>query len=232
MIDWHSHILPEMDDGSQNTAESLSLLEMLAEQGVKTVIATPHFYANDESVENFLKRREKSYKSLSQKLTEKAPEILLGAEVRYYPGISKLDGLESLKVEKTDMIMLEMPTGKWTEYAIRELIELSSMGNIKVVLAHIERYLKQQTSDVVNRLYESGILMQVNASFFTEFAARRKALKLLENGGINFIGSDCHNIKTRPPRMEKAYEIIRKKLGTDFISQMNKYGNSVLSKNN
>ena len=232
MIDWHSHILPDMDDGSRDTAESIALLEMLNEQGAETVVATPHFYANDESVDEFLKRREKSYKSLSEKLTENMPEILLGAEVRYYPGISKLTDLQRLGIENTDLLMLEMPTGKWTEYVLRELTELSSTSGVKIVLAHIERYLKQQPADTWNRLYESGILMQVNASFFIGLATKRKALKLLEKGGIHFIGSDCHNIKSRPPKTGKAFEIIQKKFGEDFISQMKEYGYSVLSKNN
>ncbi len=230
MIDWHSHILPDMDDGSHCVAESISLLEMLADQGAETVVATPHFYANDESVKEFLNRREKSFDTLKEKLTEKSPEILLGAEVRYYPGISKLSELPSLCIENTDLLILEMPTGKWTEYALRELVEISSSGSIKIVLAHIERYLKKQTTDAWNRLYESGILMQSNASFFTSFSTKRKALKLLENGGIHFVGSDCHDIKTRPPQIGKAFDVIRKEFGTDFILQMNKYGETVLSK--
>ena len=57
MIDWHSHILPGVDDGSRNVEESISILGMLNLQGVKTVIATPHFLANDESLESFLIRR-------------------------------------------------------------------------------------------------------------------------------------------------------------------------------
>ena len=58
--DWHSHILPNVDDGSRDVAESLKLLEMLAEQGVGKVIATPHFIADNESVSAFIKRRNDS----------------------------------------------------------------------------------------------------------------------------------------------------------------------------
>ena len=48
MIDWHCHILPNMDDGSRDVAESISLINMQREQGIGTIVATPHFYANDE----------------------------------------------------------------------------------------------------------------------------------------------------------------------------------------
>ena len=59
MIDWHSHILPGMDDGSHDVTESLCLINMQMAQGVRTVIATPHFYADDETVASFLDRRKK-----------------------------------------------------------------------------------------------------------------------------------------------------------------------------
>ena len=83
MIDWHTHILPEMDDGSQDVAESISMINMLVSQGINTVIATPHFYANDETVDSFLERRKKALELLMAELPEGPPEIKLGAEVRY-----------------------------------------------------------------------------------------------------------------------------------------------------
>lgn len=64
MIDFHSHILPGIDDGSASVEESLKLLEMLAEQGVKTVVATPHFYPDRTSVSDFLRRRDAAYQRL------------------------------------------------------------------------------------------------------------------------------------------------------------------------
>ena len=70
--------------------------------------------------------------------------------------------------------------------------------------------------------------MQVNANFFTTLFSRHKALSLLKEGKIQFIGSDCHNTNTRPPQINKAFEIIQKKLGDDYISQINEYGYSKL----
>ena len=64
MIDFHSHILPGMDDGSQTVEESLTLLEMLRAQGVDTVAATPHFYARENSPEVFLRRRREAWERL------------------------------------------------------------------------------------------------------------------------------------------------------------------------
>ena len=232
MIDWHSHILPEMDDGSRDTAESISMINMLRTQGVGTVIATPHFYANDESVDLFLERRKSAFERLSAELPEGSPEILLGAEVRYYQGINRMADLKALRIEGTKLLLLEMPMSSWTEYMVRELIEMSGRSSIKVVLAHVERYMALQKQSVWNRLLESGILMQVNASFFTTFASKRKALSLLREGSVHFVGSDSHNMSSRPPRVGKAFEVIQEKLGENYLKQMNEYGHSLLVKVN
>ena len=228
MIDWHNHILPSMDDGSRDVAESIAMLEMHASQGVSTVIATPHFYANDESVESFLARREASYNKLKDRLPEDAPEILLGAEVKYYPGISRLADLKRLRIAGSRLLLLEMPMNTWTESVIQELIELSGKSGIGIVLAHIERYLRLQRSDVWERLRRHGILMQTNAGFFTTLSTKRKAMALLKEDYIHFLGSDCHNLTSRPPQIGKAFEVIQKKLGVDYIGLMTEFGYSFL----
>lgn len=229
MIDWHSHILPAMDDGSKDVAESISMLGMQTSQGVATVIATPHFYANDETVASFIERRAKAYEALKEQLGENGPHILLGAEVRYYQGISRLEGLKDLTIEGSKLLLLEMPMSVWTETMVRELVELSGKNSVRIVMAHVERYIKLQRSAVWNRLLESGIMMQVNASFFTSLASRRKAITLLQDGVVQFLGSDCHNLTTRPPVLGQAAEVIRRKLGNGFLDQMQEYGYSLLT---
>lgn len=228
MIDWHNHILPALDDGSKDVAESITMMEMQTSQGVKTVIATPHFYANDQSVETFIKRRRASLQELEKSLGESAPEIILGAEVKYYQGISRMEDLKELQIEGTKLLLLEMPTCRWTEYMVRELIELSGSGKMQVVLAHVERYLNLQNQKVWERIFENGILIQTNASFFTSLSTRRRAIRLLKEGKIHFVGSDCHNTTTRPPKIGTAYNIIEKKLGREYLSQMFEFGYSKL----
>lgn len=228
MIDWHCHVLPGMDDGSRDTDESLELIRMLAEQGIDTVIATPHFFANDESVDVFIERRQKSYVSLKNVLTHGEMNVVLGAEVRYYPGIGKLSELTKLCIDNTDLLLLEMPFERWTEYTVREICDIANSRNVKLILAHIERYLPLQGKGVFESLYEAGILMQVNAGFFLGFTTRRKALSYLRDGGIHLIGSDAHNIKYRPPRLGEAYEAIRKKFGDEIVTYLNEYGKSLL----
>ena len=229
MIDWHTHILPNVDDGSQSVEESVQLLTMQAEQGVEVVIATPHFCAEEESPEHFLARRERSFQSLQKEMSIGLPKILLGAEVQYYPGISQLKDVKKLCIEGTSLLLLEMPFSDWTEYTVREVIKLAHSGSVTVILAHVERYLSFQNKSVWKRFSESGILMQVNASFFLQMKTKRKALQMLRNAEVRFVGSDCHNVTVRPPRFGEAIDVIRKKFGEQFVFQMQKYGYSLLN---
>lgn len=230
MIDWHSHILPALDDGSKDVEESLALLGSLSEQGVTCVVATPHFYANDESVEAFLERRQEAYEVLARSLPGGMPCIRLGAEVKYYQGISRMAELRRLCIDQTRVLLLEMPFCKWSEYTVKELLELANAPGISVMLAHVERYFFMQDKSVWRRLYERGILMQVNASVFLHFASRRRTLNFMKQGGVLFVGSDCHNTVDRPPRIGEAWEILKKKLDSGYCAQLREYGNSLLTK--
>ena len=230
MIDWHSHVLPQIDDGSRSLEESAELLTMLSAQGVNTVIATPHFYPNDESMSKFLERRALAYEKLASILNDSMPKVILGAEVSYYSGISHNEELSKLCIEGTRLLLLEMPFAKWTDHTIREIIERASRGDVTVVLAHIERYFDIQSEKIFASLQEYGVIMQVNSSFFNRNTTKRKALKLLANGKIQLIGSDTHNVSTRPPTLSDAYNTIEKKFGKDFIYEINGYGRFLLDK--
>ena len=229
MIDFHSHILPGVDDGSRSVKESAALLSMLKDQGIKTVVATPHYDAKRDTPEAFVRKRKESYEKLLPEIKDGAPKIILGAEVAYYPGIERLKGISSLTAGDSDLLLLEMPISVWTEYTVRELVELTTTKNLTVVLAHAERYLGLQSIKTLELLNDSGILRQYNADFFLRFGQKKKALKMLERGEIHLIGSDCHNLNTRPPRIGEAYGLIKKKLGDGFYSFFSGYGYSLLN---
>lgn len=228
MTDFHSHILPKMDDGSRSVEESLQMLNALAEQGISRVVATPHFYANDESVFDFLGRRREAFEKLSAVLTADMPEVLLGAEVRYYDGISRLAEIKSLCVQGTDLFLLEMPEKRWTEYTLRELEDIACAGRVTLVLAHVDRCMEYQRADTMFRLHGSGVMMQLNAEYFNGFFTRRKAVSMIENGMVQFVGSDCHNMTDRKPEIGRAYKTIKNRLGSEFTDSLKKYTNEIL----
>ncbi len=223
MIDFHSHILPKIDDGSKSVEESIKMLKILKSQGVSKVVATPHFYANHNSIDEFLSRRSKAYASLEGFLGSELPDVILGAEVKYYEGISRLDNLKKLCIGDTKLLLLEMSMRKWTEYTLREVTELSASGNVTVVLAHIERYLRFQNKGLIEDLVNNGVLIQANADFFVSLGTRHKAVSMLNNNLIHFIGSDCHNLTDRAPKMDVALSNIKRKAGDELLLQLDSF---------
>lgn len=226
MLDFHTHILPEIDDGAQSVEESVKMLKMLKEQGVSTVALTPHYIAMDESPDEFITRRDNAYKKLLsniKKSQRKLPKLLLGAEVFYYPGICKFAGIDKLTLQSTDLLLLEMPMTRWSDYTIRELEEMANNSYIDIVIAHVERCLKHQKRGTIERLLKAGVKLQVNASFFISRSTRKKAIKMFKQNKISYIGTDCHNVDYRPPRMSEAITILREhidsKLVDEFIKQ-------------
>ena len=230
MIDFHSHILPQVDDGSRSVEESLRMLSLMKKQGVGQVIATPHFLANHESVDEFIGRRGAAYLRLAAE-AEEVPRIHLGAEVRYYDGISHLPDLKKLRIENSKLLLLEMPFCTWGEYAVKEVCDLAGQGSITLVLAHIERYLGYQRPDVLYRLLDSGVLLQCNASFFCDFLSKRRAFGMLQKGMIHFLGSDAHNLTDRAPNTAKAISVMQKKFGHAFVHDFISYGNELFLQN-
>ena len=228
MIDFHSHVLPAIDDGSQSVEESLEMLRALKSQGVDTVIATSHFYATHRSPESYLRRRNAAYEVLKQALTDECPRIILGAEVLYFPGISRSEALESLCTEGTDLLLLEMPFTSWSEAMIAEVNEMARSHRVQLIMAHIERYYFKQSVSVWDEFLNRGILMQSNADFFLSFWEGRKALKLLREGRIHLLGTDCHNMRERRPRMDEAVARIRRTLGDETLQDIDELGHRLL----
>lgn len=221
MIDLHTHILPKMDDGSKSVEETAGLLKLLRQQGVTTVVATPHFYAQ-ESPEAFLKRRCTSLELMSS-LTEDAPALILGAEVAYFGGIGSCEALDALQIGRTKLLLVEMPFSDWTERIVEDVCEIPLQLGLIPVLAHINRYPgKQQFPKYKDKLLRSGVYFQCNAEAFLTFKTRHWALSLMKKGYIHFLGSDCHNLASRPPKLDEAKAVIEKKLGKGFLEDLDR----------
>ena len=202
VVDFHTHILPVIDDGSHSISESVTLLRMQMHQGVRAVVATPHFYADQNSPEAFLEKRNRVWRQLAPYLWPELPKVYLGAEVQYFEGIASVEEISLLKIEGSDLLLLEMPFHRWTERMIDDVLEINGRSGVQVVLAHIERYLTKQPKAVWQHLRDNDVLMQSNVSFFADWKTRHKAMCMLANGEIHILGSDCHDKTKRPPNWD------------------------------
>lgn len=210
MVDIHSHILPRMDDGSKSVEESIAMLKASAEQGISVMAATPHFYPEANSPEEFLRRRGRAAGVLREAWKSDLPKIRLGAEVRYFDGVSQAKEIKGLCIEGTNLLLLEMPFRAWTDRMAAEVRALQTKYGLRVILAHVERYLHYQKTLIWKEMMQTELLVQCNAEFFINWKTRRRALSMLRAGEIYLIGSDCHNMKSRVPNMAKALKIIGK----------------------
>ena len=222
-VDFHTHVLPGIDDGSACVEESLEMLRQLAAQGVGAVVATPHFYPGQDRLDRFLARRAAAEEKLRSAMANipGLPELHIGAEVYFFKGISESDTLSRLTIDKKSCILLEMPEYLWTDSMYRELENIPARQGITPVIAHVDRYLSPfRTHGIPERLQELPVLVQANASFFLRPAERMQAMAMLRKGQIQLLGSDCHNLSSRQPNLGPAREKIRKRLGKSYLDRI------------
>ncbi len=233
--DFHSHILPRLDDGSKSDDETLQMLRASKQQGVKRIVATPHFYPHLWSPEKFLGKRERAMEDLVSAVTsrkaegEEFPRVYVGAEVAYFSGISKCEWMEKLCLSGSRIILVEMPFERWSDAVLDELLDIKSGLDIIPVIAHIERYFPCQPREFIDELFGQDVLIQFNAESFLNNKTRKRALSLLEGGQIDFIGSDCHDLVSRAPNLGDACKIINKKLNNDALKKLNDFGDFVFA---
>ena len=222
IIDLHCHLLPQLDDGSNSVIMSLDMLRREAAQGVSIVCATPHYYADQASIGRFCQRREASFQMLRSALPyETLPRILPAAEVAFFSGIAACAGLEQLCIRGTRTLMLEMPFTEWNDFQIEEVSALVLDRGFHVVLVHPERFYGSKNNVWrLKELAELPVAFQVNAGTLIRWRTRKLGLKLLQDTQYPLLGSDCHNLTTRPPNLAEGRRVVAQKLGEAFLMKM------------
>lgn len=208
MIDYHCHILPQMDDGPDRLSECLTMLRRGKEQGVEVMVSTSHFYADEDYPAQFVERRNAAFHRLREAMgrnTESYPLIVLGAEVLYFPGISQAQDIEKLTIGSGRTILVEPPMAPWSDAMLDEIVELGENLHSQPVVAHVDRYMRMlKDKRLIDRVLERNLLVQVNASWFLDPGTVKAAVRSLKQGKIHLIGSDCHNLLSRSPNLGQA----------------------------
>ncbi len=222
MIDFHSHILPGVDDGARDVETSLALLTEEKKQGVDTVILTPHFYPATDNISNFIEITNKAYNFLSSSIDNISfPNIILGAEVALSYNLPKLTNIEKLCIQGTDLILVELPYKTYNEWILDSLFELSARG-LTPVIAHFERYIKY---DFFKTLYEKILAMnfdiQINSTFIFDKDERKFFKSLLKQNIVPILGSDTHNLENRFIHLKHANHYIKKKYKDNILNKIN-----------
>lgn len=220
MIDFHTHILPNIDDGAASVEEAVQLLELLKRQGVERVAFTPHYLGRSRSVETFLQQRAQAFERIRSSLPA-GMEVRLGAEV--YVGehlLFSADDLVRLTLGESKYLLAELPyEGMWGRGVFESLDRIRSIG-LRPVIAHIARYdAVRRCPELAAQLISQGCLIQTNTD---AFLSRQRPLvnRLLERGQIHCLGTDAHNLETRPPCYDRACRAIRETFGEAVLDAL------------
>lgn len=232
IYDLHCHVLPEMDDGCSTVDESFQIMCESTRQGIAGIMATPHYYPN-EAVSDFILRRHASYQKLMEKVRmeeAEVPILNLGAEVAYYQGIVYEEHLEQLCFGKSRYLLLELPFSKWSGSVLRDIQMLINTRNIKVIIAHLERFLKIQDKKVIRQLLDMDVQIQMNAGYVLDFQTKRRAANMIADGSVLVLGSDSHNMGRRPQNLGYAYDRLVKMGQSDMAEEIRRTGSEIFWK--
>ncbi|OUP27858.1 hypothetical protein B5F27_08640 [Faecalibacterium sp. An192] len=152
---------------------------------------------------------------------ETLPRILPAAEVAFFSGMGECADLEQLCIRGTRTLMLEMPFTEWNDFQIEEVSALVLDRGFHVVLVHPERFCGSKNNVWrLKELAELPVAFQVNAGTLIRWRTRKLGLKLLQETQYPLLGSDCHNLTTRPPNLAEGRGVVARKLGETFLMKM------------
>lgn len=223
-IDIHSHILPQIDDGAENFDMSMKMLQTANADGIKTIIATPHYKPGRHNASP-----EKIY-FLIEKLCQEAKKAEI--EVKLYPGnefyyhdgiFQELDEERVCAMAGSSYVLIEFGPMERFEYIRNGLYEALTHG-WRPILAHAERYSAiLGKSENVEELIRLGSCIQINAGSIlgkTGMGVRQFTKKLLKEHLVHFVATDAHDAKKRKPVLSDCGKYVSRKYGEIYAQRL------------
>lgn len=223
MIDFHSHILPEIDDGSKSYEESVEMLEEARRAGFDAVISTSHYAVDCFEAPEY--KRKELIEELS--MEKNIPEIILGSEIFLtYNIVDLLKEYKASTINGTNYVLVELPLRHHFNN-LKFVINALKDNDYRPIIAHPERYLFIQNKfKEIYELQEMGVLFQCNyGSILGNYGFKAKSVmkKMLKNGLVSFLGTDAHRKDSIYPQVPKAISIISKYVSADELEDIVTY---------
>ncbi|WP_251552253.1 tyrosine-protein phosphatase [Neobacillus muris] len=221
MVDLHCHILPGADDGAEDLSESILMARIAVEQGITTIVATPHHLNNqyENPRTKIIEQVEKLNLVLQQEKIEL--KILPGQETRIYGEM--VQGIEEGEIQPingTQYVLVEFSSSHVPRYTEQLFYDIQMKGFIPIVV-HPERNQEIiERPEILYQLVKKGALTQVTASSICgDFGKKIKnfSLQLIEANLTHFIASDAHHTRVRTFKMQEAYDVIQAKYGLEMV---------------
>ena len=224
MTDMHCHVLPGVDDGARDIDESLDMLQVMYDEGIRSVILTPHYHGGHmEPDADKIRSRFRQLKAAADGYeTLAAMKLYLGSEIYYFPSVTEwLDEGRVLTMAGSRYVLLEFGYSNDAARIAEGISRVAASGYYPVV-AHIERYRKLVGDvDAVDDLIRRGAYIQINTeSLSAGWKIRSFVKKLLKNEMVHFVGTDAHNMRGRIPQMQWESEYIARRYGEDYCREL------------
>lgn len=208
MIDIHSHILFDIDDGAQSLKKSVEMCRDAYENGFKAVVVTPHM-SDYRHIDSFVRERNAKIRELRDELlTQKIPlTVASGAELYLSDKVFSADDLSKLTINGSRYMLCEFPLGRFDiRRASMWIDELLARGYIPI-LAHPERYLEiHRNLWVIDELLDRGVIFQANIDSLLGRNGERPqmmAIDMVERKIARLIGTDAHDTVHRHNRLRE-----------------------------
>lgn len=226
MIDFHTHILPNIDDGSRSIEETFNLIKEAKNVGFEAIISTSHYI--EEYYETNAPEREVWINAIYENLQAKNIDInlYLGNEIYLSENIIKLleEGKAST-INDTSYVLFEMPLNA-EPMNLYDVIYEMMQYKLVPILAHPERYsFVQKEPELIYDLIEKGVLMQANfGSILGIYGEKAQIIvrKFFESNMIHFLGTDVHRQKSIYPKVPEALVEITKIIGDEKVKELTK----------
>lgn len=221
LVDIHCHILPGVDDGAPDMETSRAMIRDAYEQGVRYIIATPHY--RPEMFEPSMKKVIRVYHELRDYAEEVGIGLRLGCE--YYRNEQMIRHLDK-KLRPTMLgsryVLTEFSTNDSFVTVRNYIYELITKG-YRPIVAHVERYFCCQEPERIQELKKLGAQIQINADSVLGYEGhtiKKFCAGPMKDDLVDFIGSDAHNLEGRKMNLGKCATYVRKKMGQDYAEEI------------
>lgn len=224
MIDLHCHLLPGIDDGPATLEDALALARMSAAQGITTIACTPHIMAGVYDTAGPAIRAATVRMQAELDRAEIPVDLVVGADLHIAPdNVARLRSGAALPLNGSRYVLLELPHHLLPPRMDHALFDLMAAGYVPV-LTHPERMgWIERGFEVVRRLAQAGVPMQITAGALTGAFGRRARYwseRMLDEGLVDLVATDAHGAERRPPLLAQAHEVVLRRAGPDRARYM------------
>ena len=224
MIDFHTHILPNIDDGARDIEETFNLIEEAKQAGFNKIVLTPHYM--EGYYETDVAEREVWLDAISKNLFIKNfdGELYIGNEIYMSENLIKLlENAKASTINNTSYVLFELPLNA-EPLNLYDIIYEMQQYKIVPILAHPERYsFIRKEPELLYDLAQKGVLMQCNfGSIIGQYGNSAKIFvkKMLENNYVHFLGTDVHRQDTIYKNIPECLMEIRRIVGVEKLIEI------------